>query len=445
MERPRWKLVVEGLGKIERAEVDVHPLMLFVGDNNSGKSYLASVLWGLLAMQRALPLPAGPTLAACEAWLEARRAELDRVPEYLLSPADHALFTTLFNELICHDDVFIKQVFNSPVTAAARIAVTPLRHHDLRVAWELVDRADSGTVVYLREAMLVDPRLGESYRAYLLKYIASWVTLGWTPPLGARSPTLEKDEPIFLPASRSGFMLTYKDVTQRVFQGESQIELTQPTKQFINLLAFGVTSSAGRYAAEADLLEGGLDGRIELVSGAVGINDYTYHPTGSANLRLPLTSSLVTELAPIVLVLRHMSGFPILVLEEPEAHLHPKLQRRLAQVIVRLVRKGLYVWITTHSENFCQQINDFMKIGAVPDRAKLAADMQKALGYSYDEQDYLTPDDVAGYEFVNQGEHSVVRELSKHPDGLVMPTFNREMMAIDREVTFLEQQLDEET
>ena len=224
--------------------------------------------------------------------------------------------------------------------------------------------------------------------------------------------------------------------------------MSRPAYQFIDLLAFGMTNRQGPYAAEAALLESGLDGRIDLISGPVGINEYAYSPSGSGSsspLHLSLASSLVTELAPIILVLRHLSGFPILVLEEPEAHLHPKLQRKLAQVIVRLIRKGLYVWITTHSENFCQQINNFMKIGAIADRTKLNAEMQQELGHAYGEQDYLTPDDVAGYEFVNQGDHSIVKELAKYPDGLVMPTFNREMVALGREITFLEQRLDEGT
>jgi AAA domain, putative AbiEii toxin, Type IV TA system len=462
MNRPAWKLLVEGLGKIERAEVAVHPLMLFVGDNNSGKSYLASLLWGLVATPRTLPMPVGEALSACEAWLTRRRAEREHGLVYELSTEDRVLFTQLFNELIRKDDILVKQVFNSPAMTAARIEITPLHDRAVSVGWEPVDREGhvGDNVLYLRDDMVNHPRLGESYRASVLKHLASMCALGVSPGSGRGSsmfywegdPVYQGD-PIYLPASRSGFMLMYKAVAQRGYEeavqfpvnGEESLRMSRPASEFVKLLAFEMTKQEGPYAAEASLLENGLDGRIELSSGPVGINEYAYRLAGSLNiLHLSLASSLVTELAPIILVLRHLSGFPILVLEEPEAHLHPKVQRLLAQVIVRLVRKGLYVWITTHSENFCQQINDFMKIGAVPDRAKLAAEMQKTLGYAYGEQDYLTPADVAGYEFVNQGEHSVVRALAKHPDGLVMPTFNREMVAIAREVTFLEQQLDGE-
>ena len=42
-----WKLLVEDYGKIKSAEIEIAPLTLFVGDNNSGKSYLLSLLWGI--------------------------------------------------------------------------------------------------------------------------------------------------------------------------------------------------------------------------------------------------------------------------------------------------------------------------------------------------------------------------------------------------------------
>ena len=42
-----WKLIVEEFGKIKSAEIEIAPLTLFVGDNNSGKSYLLSLIWGI--------------------------------------------------------------------------------------------------------------------------------------------------------------------------------------------------------------------------------------------------------------------------------------------------------------------------------------------------------------------------------------------------------------
>lgn len=59
----------------------------------------------------------------------------------------------------------------------------------------------------------------------------------------------------------------------------------------------------------------------------------------TARVRGQLPSALVTELTPIILALRHVEYVPFLVLEDPEAHVHPRIQRLLAQTIVRLVRK----------------------------------------------------------------------------------------------------------
>ncbi|GAB1458699.1 hypothetical protein MASR2M50_04730 [Thauera sp.] len=48
----RWTLRVEGFARFKHAEVALRPLTLFVGENNSGKSYMASLLWGVLALGR---------------------------------------------------------------------------------------------------------------------------------------------------------------------------------------------------------------------------------------------------------------------------------------------------------------------------------------------------------------------------------------------------------
>ncbi len=446
--RPRWKLHVEGLGKIREADVEIHPLMLFVGDNDSGKSYLASLLWGLLALQGELVPPAGPALQACEAWLRARLQTHPDGEKVALSDDDRALFVQLFAQSVAASQShLVRRVFNSDLPGISRFdfhagPADGVTH--LSIKGE-VD--DSATVTLMRDGQY---GLSSSDWGALSMHVATHLALF---PFGdpwAYSDTRDPGAPVYLPASRTGFMLLYKAYVRRQIRQlemlnnpDASVKLTMPMNRFIEMLALGFTDKRGPYADEADLLEQALKGRVALSAG-VGVNDYHYRPEGTdARLDMSLSSSLVTELAPIVLVLRHMHGFPVLILEEPEAHLHPRMQRTLAQVVVRLIRKGLCVWITTHSENFCQQINNFMKLGAAEDRAKLRADLQTKLGYSYGEQDYLTLDDVAAYEFINEGDHSVVRELKKYEDGVVMPSFNEEMVALTKEVLFLDEKMGE--
>ncbi len=43
----QWTVHVKKFGKIEEAEIQAAPLTLFIGDNNSGKSYIMTLLYGL--------------------------------------------------------------------------------------------------------------------------------------------------------------------------------------------------------------------------------------------------------------------------------------------------------------------------------------------------------------------------------------------------------------
>lgn len=468
--RPKWKLRVEDFGKIARAEVEVHPLTLFVGENNTGKSYLASLMWGLLAMHDTLfedleAVEKLPSWQTCGSWMQERINEAEG-PEhyYTLSDNDRVLFTKLFNDALERGkDAFVERIFGSQTIKAGRLSVEPAIGEGppptllIEPATPAEPDAEPwvGVNIMGRQMTLATrapKNLGSGGRKALLPYttaltalagLSSTMSPGAVPDRGFRPRT-----PIFLPASRTGFMLLYKAVARRSLHEafrpantpERWLDLTAPAFDFIDLIAFGLKGQNGTYREEADLLEREVGGRVELVAAQGAVNEFRYRPgDGSSSLSMALSSSLVTELAPIILILRHAAGFPVLILEEPEAHLHPKLQRHLARVIVRLIRKGLYVWITTHSENFCQQINNFLKIGGHPDRAAL----QQELGY--EEQDYLELDDVAGYQFALEGETSVVSALKKTARGLVMPTFNRELTELSKETLFLQRKTTEES
>ena len=73
---------------------------------------------------------------------------------------------------------------------------------------------------------------------------------------------------------------------------------------------------------------------------------------------------MILEIAPLVLFLTgviHVGD--TLIIEEPEAHLHPAAQTQVAKMLARLVRAGVRVLITTHSDWLLKQIGILIREG----------------------------------------------------------------------------------
>lgn len=382
-------------------------MTIFVGENNSGKTYLASLLWGVLSQRRPQrpEIEALPTWPAQQAWWQEHGS--DPSPE--LDAGDLARHLRLLNEdLASRRESLIRHLLGSDTARIDRV--------------ELIATGAPFPVV-TRELPLQGARHRDGARN-----LWSWVN-----ETIFTSDTIAFSLP-FLPASRSGLMLAYRALTAWLYEnmeGRARIHLTYPVRRWLASLADPPIDSA-RFTEEASFLEREvLDGIIERREGPV--DDYVYRPSASPEEALPLhvTSSLVAELTPIVLTLRHALQLPWFFLEEPEAHLHPRAQRILAQVLVRLVRAGVRVVLTTHSVDFCQQINNFIRLGEHPRREEL----QGELGYA--PQDYLRREEVAGYQFTRAHGETEVSRLEMTPEGLVMPTFNDELLRLAREVEAL--------
>ena len=83
---------------------------------------------------------------------------------------------------------------------------------------------------------------------------------------------------------------------------------------------------------------------------------------------------MVSELAPVVLYLRHVIQIgDTLIIEEPEAHLHPEKQVQFVQFLARAVRAGIRVVMTTHSEWVLEELTNLVRA------SKLSVAQQKAV------------------------------------------------------------------
>jgi len=75
-----------------------------------------------------------------------------------------------------------------------------------------------------------------------------------------------------------------------------------------------------------------------------------FQPGENFSLEIPIASSMVKELVPLSLYLRHLAEpGELLIIDEPEMNLHPEAQVKLTEFLAMLVNAGLRVLVTTHS------------------------------------------------------------------------------------------------
>jgi len=75
-----------------------------------------------------------------------------------------------------------------------------------------------------------------------------------------------------------------------------------------------------------------------------------FQPAEDVDLEIPIVSSMVKELSPLVLYLRYLAQpGELVIIDEPEMNLHPAAQVKIIEFLAMLVNAGLHVLITTHS------------------------------------------------------------------------------------------------
>ena len=402
-----YRIEVADFGPIVRASVDVRPLTVFAGPSNTGKSYLAMFVYALhrcfgpsfrsgflerrtywFSDASANPLPDEEQLATriAEWWSTGGKEQRRPLPEDLAKAIRTALeeLTGVEEHLsgeVCRgfgvddiDDLVRRGSAEPRSTATIRIPAS-VDDEQTRFTFEFGGGPTrlSGHVPALPETPsgVPDEERGGLFLLYEFLDVMSSSVIG---------PLIRNAH--YLPADRTGVMHSHQVVVSTLIQGATTTGLRRSTSvpmlsgvlaDFLNdLIAIGQRKKEMPDGMARRLEENLLAGAIRLKQSETGYPSFAYRPTDwDTDLPLMRTSSMISELAPVVLYLRYLvRPDDVLIIEEPESHLHPAMQAAFARELARLVRSGVRVMLTTHSEWILEALANLVRLSELPESTR---------------------------------------------------------------------------
>lgn len=114
----------------------------------------------------------------------------------------------------------------------------------------------------------------------------------------------------------------------------------------------------------------------EILKGQVLISkegEVQYKPEKAKSLNLPihLTASVVKSLSNLVIYFRHLATKgDFIIIDEPELNLHPDNQVIIAKIIAKIANNGFKVLISTHSDYIIRELNNLIMLKGKPNFVK---------------------------------------------------------------------------
>ena len=455
------RISISNLGPIESAELELRPLTILVGPNNTGKSHAALLVYALTQALRSTPMWGSmpgfnrysvPMLRYFRGpqFSNAKRKEITRAfndfhseqTEQKAKSLEMADLPPSIQEAILgmsqssfqwarrNIEQELKRCFGSTLQNITRknsdgsrtVFTIRITDDSSGFVWSL--RNDNDELI--SDEFIVDPsrvRLDEYLFRVPRQVISDDLVFVLQTITEQYMWHILKDysaQSHYLPATRSGILQGHKTLASLIVDKASRawVEPLEVPKfpgvttdliRALLLLGNQAPVDDSKLQRIVTFLE------LEVTKGSIGIDNQfeypdIYYKNTLGQFELHNISSMISEMAPLVLFLKFLiQRDQLLIFEEPESHLDPRNQRNVARAIAMMVNAGVRVIVTTHSDIFLNQINNLAQIGSISPRKR------RAMGYKANE--ILRSEDIGAYVFKPGNEGTIVTPAEMHSGG----------------------------
>lgn len=392
-------LNVKNFGPIREANLDIRDLTIFIGQQATGKSMAAQLLYFMRGIEE-----------LCSSVSNSDR----RKSTNLFDPHSETLMT---DEVLTALEWWLgnhSSVYARPDTSLSWCPNTLSDGTSFEITWQ----ADKVFLNYFLETWLTDPSqlpidMNNKTQVYIPagRALYSYLSAAVAMPLLSRTKN-RPDWPGYVFRFYQTLESTIKSLWE--YQEQKTLPLWGDLSLFIQDRMERVLKGQVRYGPNAILLK-----------------------TGGQTLRPDTIAAGQMEAWPFFAILEdaiHKSEAEKLRIyfDEPEAHLHPGAQKNMMEIVAALVRNGTQVVLTTHSPYILYALNNSLAAGEV-----LGAG--RSLPTDIPEEIALLPQQVAAYCFNSEG---IVRDIMDREIGLIdSAELNRVAEDLGSDFTSMQEQL----
>lgn len=429
-----FKLFVEDYGKIEKAEIEIAPLTLFVGDNNSGKSYLLSLIWAVFSgtQKHIIFSNLSDFLKTNYARLYEELLEIvkdNRINRDNNVTISESTIMEIINAMLAlNKEKLVQSIFNYDRMTIGKIEIVSTKNRVFTISnndgqykdlcWLdiAVDNEEKkGGIGYVRSKNN-DPQ----FHVEVLKHIIDMLF----------DTSLTRERTVYLPAARTGFMLARNTINQvsrkKAFnivmdseRGMSDVSpFPKPIIHFLDVIDdLEVQREEYKYPELVEWVITNMS-KGDVQCSKENNSSIQYVPNGmDKGIPLRATSGVVTELTPLLMLLKYAGTMRQICYEEPEMCLHPKLQLQMGRLLVRMVNENLNVIASTHSDIIMQHVNNMCQLEAFPDDAQQLEELR------LDKMDLISVEKIAVYQFNDKGNATTVERIQPRGNAFEVPSF----------------------
>ena len=428
---------IENFGPISKGKINLKPLTIFVGPNGCGKSHAATLFYTIAQMEQSKYLnhPHLKTILFEENRHNVILKELDRIYRQHVNGASVVKTDILQNRVDPNTELEHMMInsFAEPKTliqrgkSSATLHISAQTYRNVKIKFHRNNFKVSGLArpkiqVNFTDAvdMVTSPHDDtteqETRNIYVSPDCSVFDIYNALQILLFGSDSRQKSDVYYFPAERAGLTLAIRTITVSYLYSNMDPNMPRTT---INYLIFLM----GLPSKESDFADMAKEAEKKIILGEIATEPHKsghsppdiYYKSDGYKFPLLLAASSVKDLASFFLYLKYSAKVgDLVILEEPEINLHPAAQIHLARFIVRLINKGLYVVVTTHSPYFLEQISHCVKAGHVDND-----DVNSVLP----KEERILPDDVAPYKFVRHGSAYDILDMPVSAEGIPQEEF----------------------